>query len=86
MMQAIGDLRKDGLKELCLTTNGISLHRKLDAMAEAGLTGVNLSLDTLDPFKYTIMTRRNGFEAVMKSITRALCRDGQGEEYRGSIY
>uniref|UniRef100_A0A093UVT7 GTP 3',8-cyclase n=1 Tax=Talaromyces marneffei PM1 TaxID=1077442 RepID=A0A093UVT7_TALMA len=70
MMQAIGDLRKDGLKELCLTTNGISLHRKLDAMAEAGLTGVNLSLDTLDPFKYTIMTRRNGFEAVMKSINR----------------
>lgn len=70
MMQAIGDLRKDGLQELCLTTNGISLHRKLDAMAEAGLTGVNLSLDTLDPFKYQIMTRRNGFGAVMKSINR----------------
>lgn len=70
LMQAIGDLRKDGLRELCLTTNGISLHRKLDAMAEAGLTGVNLSLDTLDPFQYQIMTRRNGFEAVMKSINR----------------
>ncbi|KAJ9298861.1 hypothetical protein DTO271G3_3103 [Paecilomyces variotii] len=72
LMQAIGDLRRDGLKELCLTTNGISLHRKLDAMAEAGLTGINLSLDTLDPFQYQIMTRRKGFEAVMKSIDRIL--------------
>ena len=72
MMQQIGELRRDGLKELCLTTNGISLHRKLDAMTEAGLTGVNLSLDTLDPFQFQIMTRRKGFDAVMKSIDRIL--------------
>ncbi|GAD99192.1 molybdopterin cofactor biosynthetic protein [Paecilomyces variotii No. 5] len=72
LMQAIGDLRRDGLKELCLTTNGISLHRKLDAMVDAGLTGINLSLDTLDPFQYQIMTRRKGFDAVMKSIDRIL--------------
>jgi cyclic pyranopterin phosphate synthase len=72
MMQAIGDLRRDGLRELCLTTNGISLHRKLDAMVEAGLTGVNLSLDTLDPFQFQIMTRRKGFDAVMKSMDRIL--------------
>lgn len=41
-------------------------------MVEAGLTGVNLSLDTLDPFQYQIMTRRNGFDAVMKCINRIL--------------
>ncbi|KAJ6149795.1 hypothetical protein N7471_000994 [Penicillium samsonianum] len=72
LMQEIGKLRQDGLRELCLTTNGISLHRKLDQMVEAGLTGVNLSLDTLDPFQFQIMTRRSGFEAVMKSIDRIL--------------
>ncbi|KAL4936842.1 hypothetical protein BDV06DRAFT_204139, partial [Aspergillus oleicola] len=72
LMQSIGELRRDGLKELCLTTNGISLHRKLEPMVEAGLTGVNLSLDTLDPFQFQIMTRRKGFEAVMKSIERIL--------------
>ncbi|KAL4994561.1 hypothetical protein BDV10DRAFT_150256 [Aspergillus recurvatus] len=70
LMQSIGELRRDGLRELCLTTNGISLHRKLEPMVEAGLTGVNLSLDTLDPFQFQIMTRRKGFEAVMKSIDR----------------
>lgn len=72
LMQQIGQLRSLGLKELCITTNGISLHRKLDSMVESGLTGVNLSLDTLDPFQFTLMTRRNGHDAVMKSINRIL--------------
>lgn len=72
LMRSIGELRRDGLKELCLTTNGISLHRKLDSMVESGLTGVNLSLDTLDPFQFQIMTRRKGFDAVWRSIERIL--------------
>ncbi|OJJ87821.1 molybdopterin cofactor biosynthetic protein [Aspergillus glaucus CBS 516.65] len=72
LMQSIGNLRPNGLRELCLTTNGISLHRKLDPMVEAGLTGINLSLDTLNPFQYQIMTRRKGFDAVLKSINRVL--------------
>jgi len=72
LMQQIGQLRSLGLKELCITTNGISLHRKLDSMVESGLTGVNLSLDTLDPFQFTLMTRRNGYDAVMKSVNRIL--------------
>ncbi|OTB08619.1 hypothetical protein M426DRAFT_316632 [Hypoxylon sp. CI-4A] len=70
LMQQIGALRPYGLRELCLTTNGIALHRKLEGMVEAGLTGVNLSLDTLDPWQFQIMTRRKGFDAVMKSIER----------------
>ncbi|KAF7545496.1 hypothetical protein G7Z17_g9137 [Cylindrodendrum hubeiense] len=70
LMHQIGELRRHGLKEICITTNGISLHRKLDSMVEAGLTGVNLSLDTLDPWQFQIMTRRKGFDAVQKSIDR----------------
>ncbi|KAL9582247.1 MAG: hypothetical protein Q9212_003403 [Teloschistes hypoglaucus] len=72
LMQEIGNLRCKGLQELCLTTNGISLHRKLEPMVEAGLTAVNLSLDTLDPFQFQIMTRRKGFDAVMRSLERIL--------------
>jgi len=71
-MHQIGSLRSKGLRELALTTNGLNLHRKLDAMVEAGLTGVNMSLDTLDPFQFQIMTRRKGFDAVMRSIDRIL--------------
>ena len=70
LMKRLGDLRTKGLKELALTTNGVALWRKLDAMAEAGLTGVNLSLDTLDPHLFQIITRRKGFDAVLKSMER----------------
>ncbi|KAI0480703.1 hypothetical protein GGR56DRAFT_627199 [Xylariaceae sp. FL0804] len=72
LMQQIGALRPHGLRELCLTTNGLALHRKLEDMVEAGLTGVNLSLDTLDPWQFQIMTRRKGFDAVIKSMDRVL--------------
>ncbi|PMB65554.1 Molybdenum cofactor biosynthesis protein 1 [Beauveria bassiana] len=72
LMHQIGALRSRGLRELCLTTNGISLHRKLDSMVKAGLTGINLSLDTLDPWQFQIMTRRKGFDAVQRSIDRLL--------------
>ncbi|TEA21478.1 Molybdenum cofactor biosynthesis protein 1 [Colletotrichum sidae] len=84
LMHQIGALRPHGLKELCLTTNGLSLHRKLDSMVEAGLTGINLSLDTLDPHMFTIMTRRNGFEAVKKSIDRIfeLNKHGAGIKFK----
>lgn len=72
LMHKIGSLRSQGLREICLTTNGISLHRKLDSMVEAGLTGVNMSLDTLDPWQFQIMTRRKGLDAVLKCIDRIL--------------
>ncbi|KAG8528963.1 uncharacterized protein KY384_006652 [Bacidia gigantensis] len=80
LMQEIGKLRVGdgeggggkGLRELCITTNGVALKRKLDAMVEAGLTGVNLSLDTLDPYMFQVMTRRKGFEAVMGTVERML--------------
>jgi GTP 3',8-cyclase len=72
LMQELGKLRSNGLRELCITSNGVALKNKLDAMAEAGLTGLNLSLDTLEPGLFQIMTRRKGFEKVMASIDRVL--------------
>ncbi|KAK4239610.1 hypothetical protein C8A03DRAFT_14008 [Achaetomium macrosporum] len=84
LMQQIGALRAHGLRELCLTTNGLSLHRKLEPMVEAGLTGVNLSLDTLDPWQFQLMTRRAGFGAVQKTIDRIfeLNRAGAGIRFK----
>lgn len=85
LMQKLGQLRKNGLQELAITTNGITLHRKLHAMAEAGLTGVNISLDTLDPFQFQILTRRQGFEAVMKSIERVKEMNAHGANIKLKI-
>ncbi|KAI0660595.1 molybdenum cofactor biosynthesis prote [Cubamyces menziesii] len=66
------ELRKYGLQSIGMTTNGIALHRKLPALVENGLTHLNISLDTLDPFKFEIMTRRMGHDAVLRSLEVAL--------------
>ncbi|KAI0363626.1 molybdenum cofactor biosynthesis prote [Pilatotrama ljubarskyi] len=65
-------LRRYGLQSIGMTTNGIALYRKLPALVENGLTHLNVSLDTLDPFKFEIMTRRMGHDAVLRSIETAL--------------
>ncbi|RDX51907.1 molybdenum cofactor biosynthesis prote [Lentinus brumalis] len=65
-------LRQYGLQSIGMTTNGIALHRKLPALVENGLTHLNISLDTLDPFKFEIMTRRMGHNAVLRSLHTAL--------------
>lgn len=71
IVRGIGALRGAGLKDLCITTNGIALHRKLDDLTDAGVNLINLSLDTLDPHKFKLITRRNGFEHVLRAIESA---------------
>ena len=61
-----------GLRTLTMTTNGITLARKLPKLKECGLTSVNISLDTLVPAKFEFMTRRKGHEKVMNSINAAV--------------
>lgn len=43
-----------------MTTNGTVLAKRLDALKEAGLTHLNISLDTLVPAKFEFITRRKG--------------------------
>jgi len=65
-------LRSLGLQSIGITSNGIALHRKLPTLVDNGLTHLNLSLDTLDPFKFELITRRSGHDAVLKSFRAAL--------------
>lgn len=51
-----------------ITTNGISLSRHIDDLVDGGLTGVNISLDTLSADKFLEITRRNGLDKVMRAI------------------
>ena len=62
----------EGLKTLAITTNGITLAKKLPKLKECGVNLVNISLDTLVPAKFEFMTRRKGLERVMDSINVAI--------------
>ena len=58
----------EGLKDLCLTTNGSLLAEQAAALKAAGLRRINLSLDTLDPDKFRRMTKRGDLEEVLKGL------------------
>mmetsp|Transcript_37667 Transcript_37667/g.80439 ORF Transcript_37667/g.80439 Transcript_37667/m.80439 type:complete len:556 (+) Transcript_37667:172-1839(+) len=51
-----------------ITTNGISLSRQIDELVDAGLTGVNISLDTLCADRFMEITRRNGLDKVLRAV------------------
>ena len=61
----------DGLKEICLTTNGILLGDMAKDLRKAGVTRVNVSLDTLDPVKFKEITRVGELSDVFKGINAA---------------
>ena len=64
--------RMEGLQDLALTTNAILLEDRLPALKAAGLTHLNISLDTLQPERFRSITRRGGFEVVRSAIDAAL--------------
>jgi cyclic pyranopterin phosphate synthase len=61
----------DGVKDLCLTTNGALLAERIDALKQAGLRRVNISIDTLDPAKFKRMTKRGDLHKVLEGIFAA---------------
>ena len=62
----------EGIREVCLTTNGILLPELAVALKEAGVKRVNLSLDTLDPEKYAYITRIGKLEQFRAGLQAAL--------------
>jgi len=60
-----------GLKDLCLTTNGALLAERVNALKSAGLRRVNISVDTLDAEKFRSMTKRGDLDKVLEGIFAA---------------
>lgn len=57
-----------GIVDLALTTNAYFLAEQAENLVKAGLHRINVSLDSLDPVKFSEMTRRNYFHKVWEGI------------------
>ncbi len=62
----------DGLADLSLTTNGVSLKTNLNKIKAAGINRINISLDTLDRTKFERITGLDLFDQVWQGIEMAL--------------
>ncbi|MEF9939718.1 MAG: GTP 3',8-cyclase MoaA [Clostridium sp.] len=62
----------DGINSVTITTNGVLLSELLEPLAEAGIDGITVSLDTLDPEHYLEVTRRDELDRVVQGIKLAI--------------
>ena len=69
LVKALKDL---GTPRVVLTTNGFLLKRKAQALSEAGLDGINFSLDAVDRDIFFKMSRRDKMDATLEGIDAAL--------------
>ena len=58
----------DGIEEVTVTTNGQTLDRYIDELADIGIDGINISLDSLDPDNYRRITGGGDLAKTLKSI------------------
>ena len=62
----------EGLEHLAMTTNGTLLAPIARRLRETGLDSINLSLDTLDPERYRVLTRGGTLDDALAGLAAAL--------------
>ena len=70
LVAALNDM--PGIENISMTTNGVLLPEMAEELKAAGLSRVNISLDTLDPEQFTFITRVGRIESTLKGIDAAL--------------
>jgi cyclic pyranopterin phosphate synthase len=60
-----------GIRDIGLTTNALLLADHAQRLADAGLSRINISLDTLDAGRFRQLTRRDGLEPTLAGIEAA---------------
>jgi cyclic pyranopterin phosphate synthase len=61
-----------GVGKVCVTTNGWNLERQAPTWREAGLTNLNVSIDSLDPEGFRRITGHDRLASVVRGLDRAL--------------
>jgi len=58
-----------GIKKVVTTTNGFNLQKNAQKWFDAGLNGINVSIDSLDPKTFHLITGKNIFQKVMEGVS-----------------
>lgn len=60
-----------GVSQVTLTSNGLLLNPYLERLKDAGIDGINISLDTLDEKKYKSITGKTGVKTVLSAVRQS---------------
>lgn len=71
--ELIGKIKQiPGIEQVTLTTNGQQLAGQLSGLLAAGLDAVNISMDSLQPGRYSLITRGGDLKKVLGAIDLAV--------------
>jgi cyclic pyranopterin phosphate synthase len=68
--------RIEGIDEISITTNGVLLAGQIDDLVAAGLSRVNVSLDSLDPERFEQITRRRDLDRALEGLAACEAHPG----------
>lgn len=72
----ISSLKKiTGINNVTITTNGILLAKQINDLVEAGIDGINISLDSISNEVFRTITRKEGLDKVLEGLNMALSFD-----------
>lgn len=60
-----------GIRQLALTTNGYRMERDVALWQQAGITHLNVSVDSLDPRQFQLITGENKLQTILNGIDKA---------------
>lgn len=72
LLPLLDNIKPLGFKDVSLTTNGLLLDKLASVLYENGVKRINISLDTLNPQRFTDITRGGDLNKVLKGIDTAL--------------
>lgn len=73
IVELIGKINEiEGVDEIYLTTNGILLLDKIEALVQNGIKGVNISLDSLREDRFAKLTRVGVLSKVLEAVEKCL--------------
>lgn len=75
-----------GIETVTLTTNGILLPDQIDGLTAAGISGINISLDTLNKERYRSLTRGGELERALAGLEAAKRQKGVTVKVNAVLY
>jgi GTP 3',8-cyclase len=72
LVPLIQGLKQLGIPAIKMTTNGYNLRPKLEALSQAGLSEINISLDAIEPDAFFKVTRRRNLHRILEAIDQAM--------------
>jgi len=71
IISLVSSIKKTGIRDLSLTTNGVMLPKLAKKLRKAGLDRVNISLDTMNAERYSAITNGGDINCVWEAIKEA---------------